>query len=458
MSAIKNIRKLLSPDERRFVQMINILGGQSWIVGGAVRDVICGRSAKDIDLEVCGVSPETLESLPGFVVIPAGDRFAVWLVRPVNASPGETFEVCVPHVRQKVGPGRMDEIAIIDIDLPIEISLGRRDFTCNAMAVNAVTGELVDPFGGQADLDDGILRAVNADNFGHDPVRVLRGMRFASTHGLVASPETIQAAREHIHEGANLDNNRKRQEWVKWARGSYPALGIQFLRDAGWLVHFPALGNLDGIQQHPVWHPEGDALTHTILAVQALRNADEVAVWATLLHDIGKATCQMDDGTSRGHADVSAAMVPDFFRSIGFEWHTPPAWVEAVAAICREHMWVMGLQVRPSDRAVRNLARRLGDASVREWASVCLADIGGRGAASRPEDGHIILEIAERAGSFGMLDDAPRAILMGRHLIELGLRPGPHFGAILEDAMQAQMDGAFDDEAGAMAWLAEYLT
>jgi len=455
MTNFRNLINTLSPSETSFVRLVDALDGQAWIVGGAVRDAVCGRTFHDIDLEVSGVSVETLESLPNWNVIPAGDRFGVWLVSSANGThSGNTFEVCLPHVRIRTGAGRMDEVAIIDPDLPIDVSLGRRDFTCNAMAVNAVTGELVDPFDGRTDLLDGILRAINADNFADDPVRVLRGMRFASTHGLTPSTETVQAASENVAGGIHLDDNRQRQEWVKWAGGAHPHLGIQFLRDAGWLVHWPILGNLDGIEQHPEWHPEGDVLTHTILALQALNNSNPVAVWATLLHDIGKAQVQDVDGTAHGHDDVGADMVPDFFRSIGFQWSTSPEWVQAVVAIVREHMRHVSWQVEPTRKAVRRLARDLEPATVREWASVCLADMGGRGTRVDNNDDMVMwaVEIASRQN---VLDESPQSIIMGRHLIEAGFTPGRHMGEIIQAADREHLDCPFDDVADGMKWVLE---
>jgi tRNA nucleotidyltransferase (CCA-adding enzyme) len=452
MTNFSNLINTLSPAERKFVRLIDALDGQAWIVGGAVRDAICGRPSKDIDLEISGVSVETLETLPNWVVQPAGDRFAVWLVSPEpDFNHGEFFEVCVPHVRVKTGAGRMDETAIIDTDLDIAVSLGRRDFTCNAMAVNAVTGEFVDPFDGQGDLMHGILRAINADNFADDPVRVLRGMRFASTHGLAASQETVQAASQNVAGGIHLDDNRQRQEWVKWAGGSHPHLGIQFLRDAGWLVHWPILGNLDGIAQHPVWHPEGDVLTHTILALQALNNSNPITVWATLLHDIGKAEAQDEDGTAYGHDDIGAEMVVDFFHSIGFQWSRPPEWVHAVAAIVREHMRAASWGVEISARAVRRLAGAVEPATIRQWAAVCMADTMGREDASHVDEAVVI--VAEIASRQVIIDNGPAPIIGGRHLIEAGFSPGPRMGEIIRAANAEHVEMPFDNVDDAIHWV-----
>ena len=434
----------ISPVIVKFALDVDSLGGQAWIVGGMVRDWVLGVPSKDVDMEVTGLEQSELEALDGWKVEPAGQRFGVWLVRQ-NGVNHDTFEVALPQTRQRFGTGHNDEIALIDTSLTIVESLSRRDYTMNAMAVNVLTGEMEDPFNGCSDLENGILQAVNADNFGADPLRVLRGMQFCSRFNLTASPNTLASAQNWIDGFHTLSPDRVRVEWQKWANGQFPAAGIRFLVDCGWVIHFPAIAGLDGVRQDVRWHPEGDALEHTILALENVGGNPAVS-FAVLLHDIGKAhTTILDDGhiASPGHADVSADMVPEFFRSAGWQFGNPTEFVQIVAAMVREHMWLASFQNVPTSRAIRRLSVRLSPASVDDWAVVCAADICGRG--NPNADVSMVAAVVNRANEMEIVHNPPEPIVMGRHLMRMGVAPGPGMGDIIRQCFQAQLDGEFDN-------------
>jgi len=443
-----NLHQTLDPQTRQFVQDISALGGQVWIVGGAVRDWFLGIAPHDFDLEVSGVSQSELQSLPGWKVQEAGDRFGVWLV----GSPA--FEVALPQVRIRTGNGHQDEIAIIDHNTPIDKSLARRDFTVNAMAVNASTGELVDPFNGKADLNSRILRAIDPDNFGADPLRVLRGMQFASRFNMSASIETIESALVWFDGFSTLSPDRVRSEWVKWSHGASPAAGIRFLIDTGWIAHFPELNSLINLAQDAIWHPEGDAMTHTLMVLDNVDTNDPIVVWAALLHDIGKVqTTTQEDGRirSHGHAGAGADMVPGFFASIGITGHNVVN-VQAVQALVKDHMWIPNLQSRPSMSALNRRSVAVAPASLAQLVAVSRADVSGRGQVADTSMHDLVLDMANQ---MDIVHNQPSQILMGRHLINMGMAPGVQMGAVLADAFQAQLDGAFSDLAGAISWAAD---
>ncbi|WP_448630406.1 HD domain-containing protein [Cellulomonas soli] len=205
--------------------------------------------------------------------------------------------------------------------------------------------------------------------------------------------------------------------------------------------------------------------THAGLAGDAAaRLADEaglteddraVVVLAALLHDAGKVTHTrhrlMDDGTvkitSHGHDTAGVALARDFLRQIG----APRRLTGRIAPLIKEHM-VTASTAHPSSAAVRRLARRLAPATLAEWAIVVEADKGGRGAASRTGETEPWMA---KAATLGVTHGPQRQILSGAHLIAAGMTPGPEFGDVLKAASRAQDDGAFEDEAGALAWLAE---
>lgn len=456
-----NINSLLTDDMRRFVQVIDAFGGRTFVVGGTIRDILIGRPIHDVDLEITGVSQADLETVIarfGFIVRLAGQRPGVFLVCAGDSfDHSRMFEVALPQRRTRHSADRNDFTVVIDHTMDIDASLMRRDVTANAIAVDCVTGEMHDPTGGVRDIEMGLLRAVNADNFGTDPLRVLRVMRFASTHDMEPTVETIISAQAHVDGFRFLSSDRVRSEWMKWAGGVRPGRGIRFLVRSGWVRHFPVLAGMIGVEQDAEWHPEGDTMEHTIQVLDAVNVADPAVVFAALLHDTGKrAVTHLSEFTGRivspGHADVGADLVPDFFRSIGVMGDAD-GLIDTVQALVRSHMWMMSFQGAPSRNAIRRHARSIAPATVRQWAQVAMADQMGRG--DMMVDVSDIVDVADRAADDQVLDTAPVGIIQGRHLIQMGFVPGVIFGEIIEAALQAQMDGAFDDVESGMVWVAD---
>lgn len=337
-------------------------------------------------------------------------------------------------------------------------AFARRDFTINAMGWDPVAGELIDPFGGAADLRDGMLRHTS-DQFADDPARVLRAMQLAARFNLRLDAATARLARAIRPSFDSLPVERVWLEWRKLARSGVDiSAGMRVLEATGWLACFPELADTRGCEQDPSWHPEGDVFTHLGLAADECARVaveegwDELrrerVVLATLLHDLGKpqTTVREADGriTSRGHAQVGADVARAFLRRIG----APHPLIADVATLVAEHMTATTVPGRPSRHAVRRLGRRLGRVSIDDWAAVVDADCAGRGAGSRPSPAHEWLSIwraDDRAGSV--------PLLTGRDLIDHGMAPGPDFKAVLAAALDAQDAGEFVDRHGALGWL-----
>ena len=447
-----NVQPLLTDDMRRFADLVNQMGGRAFVVGGTVRDILMGFPIHDVDLEITGISQADLEMVfPrfGFQVRLAGQRPGVFLISSGHVfHNGNMFEVALPQRRTRHSADRNDFSVEIDHTMDINESLLRRDVTVNAIAVEIGTNQVFDPTGGQADIRAGLLRAINADNFGTDPLRVFRVMRFASTHDLEPTASTIMSAWEHVDGFRFLSPDRVRSEWLKWAAGVSPSRGLRFLINCGWVRHFPIIAGMIGLEQDAIWHPEGDTMTHTCLALDEVRSADPAVVFAVLLHDTGKvSTTVVDDDTGRitsaGHADAGADLVVPFFRSIGVMGDAD-GLVPAVQALVRSHMWLASFQTAPSSRAIMRFSRSIAPATVRQWAQVCMADVRGRGDMMADVD-HIV-DVADRAAQVQVLDAAPAPIVMGRHLIEHNIcQPGVQMGEVLRRCMDAQLDGRFDN-------------
>ncbi|MGE3312547.1 MAG: CCA tRNA nucleotidyltransferase [Limisphaerales bacterium] len=434
---------------------------RAYVVGGCVRDAILGEPLKDIDVEVFGVDYEELAAAlrkHGRVDL-VGRSFGVAKV----SFEGATYDFSVPRRDSKSGRGHRGFDIEFDPAISPKDAAARRDFTINSMMLDPRTGELLDPFGGRSDLERRILRHTSSA-FDEDPLRVLRGMQFAARFELTPAPETIERCQAMVAGYSELPAERVREEWFKWAaRGTLPSAGLRFLEASHWLAHFPEIAAIRGVPQDPEWHPEGDVFEHTLHALDALarlpewRSAPEptriVLAFAVLTHDLGKATrteTAERHGRPRiispGHEIESARLAESFLTRI----QAPHAIAQRVIPLVAHHMAYFE---EPTDRAVRRLARRLQPETLQTLGILMTADASGRPPlpARVPDAVTALLAGAER---LRLADAAPRPILLGRHLLALGLSPGPAIGRWTHAAFEAQLDGLFQSLDGAHAWLA----
>ncbi len=433
----------------------------AFLVGGCVRDRLSGIPVKDFDIEVYGIDYERLVAVlskHGRADL-VGRSFGV--VKLSHPS-GEVWDFSLPRRDSKQGIGHRGFSVEFDPGISTRDAASRRDFTINSLMWDPRQGRLIDHFGGEADLADRVLRHTS-DAFVEDPLRVLRGMQFAGRFRLTAAPETLELCRSISGTFTELPVERVREEWFKWAtRSVEPSRGLVFLQKSGWLAHFPELANLIGVPQEPEWHPEGDAWIHTCHCVDALMQGEPwkgmdgperlVLGLAVLLHDTGKPTCttrEMKAGVERivspGHEAAGGAFAERFLQRIG----CPAAIAARVVPLVVNHM------IRteaPSPRMIRRLATRLHPATIRELAGVMTADASGRPPLPRrtPESVRAIVAAAE---DLKLVADVPKALLLGRHLLERGYSPGPALGEVLKRAYEAQLDGDFTDLEGALEWL-----
>ncbi|MBK9303973.1 MAG: HD domain-containing protein [bacterium] len=415
-------------------------GGRALLVGGCVRDSLLGREPADHDLEVFGVAPDRLEALLAarHPLDRTGRAFGVLKLR------GAPVDVSLPRRESKAGLGHRGFLVQSDPDLtPREAAL-RRDFTVNAIAYDPLADEVVDPVGGREDLARRVLRRVS-EHFAEDPLRVLRGVQLCARFELAADTSTLAACQGLDHEG--LACERIFEEWRKLLLlGVRPSLGLAFLQGSGWLRFYPELAALVGCGQDPAWHPEGDVWTHTGLSLDAFaaeRLGDEredlVVGLAVLCHDLGKpATTRLADGRLRSPGHLEAGEAPT--RTLLARLTPQAALVEQVVPLVCEHARPYELhRAAAGDAAVRRLAHRVG--RIDRLVRVARADRLGRGDGSGPgfPAGDWLLE---RAAALDVRDAPPRPLVLGRHLIGLGLAPGPGFKAILDACYEAQLAGA----------------
>jgi len=434
---------------------------KAYLVGGWVRDALLGLPQKDFDIEVFGVSYEQLAialARWGRTDL-VGKSFGVV---KLTARSGALYDFTIPRRDSKIAPGHKGFEIRFDPSIEPRDAAARRDFTINALMYDPRSNQVLDFFNGAEDLRTRTLRHTT-EAFVEDPLRVLRGMQLAGRFGLKAAPETIALSRK-IRDGHDeLAVERVREEWFKWAaKSTIPSAGLQFLRQTGWIEHYPELHAIVGTPQDPEWHPEGDVFVHTchccdaLVGLPAWQEADEESkiafAFGVLTHDFGKASTTQHverEGLQRiispGHEEAGVALAESFLRRID----APNAIVERVLPLVRNHMAHLH---EVTDRSVRRLARRLVPETIEGLCVLMTADAFGR--PPRPQRvPAIVMALQQRATELKVENRPPEPILKGRHLVELGMSPGKHFGPILDAAYEAQLEGRFFDVDQAYAWL-----
>lgn len=445
---------VLEPELRNavldIVSLVRDAGGRALMVGGSVRDLVLGvKDVKDVDLEVYGVEPETLEKIIGsrYEFDPCGVSFGVLKIKRLD------IDISLPRRESKRGEGHRGFMLDADPNLTIPEAASRRDFTINAMYYDPLAEELIDPYGGLKDLEGRILRHVS-EKFKEDPLRVLRGMQFIARFDLKPAPETIAICREVDIEG--LPPERLFEEWAKLlTKGVAIRRGLDFLRDVGWVRYFPELERLIGCKQDPEWHPEGDAWVHTGHALDYFaqhRTGDEddlIVGLAVLCHDLGKPmTTKFEGGRLRslGHEEAGLEPTLSFLRRITNEERI----LKEVPPLVTNHMVPYSLwKSQAGDSAIRRLAVKV--VRIDRLLRVCRADGWGR-PPSKPRCVDVDW-LEEKANQLAVGKSVSKPIVQGRDLIALGYKPSVKFGKWLSACFEAQLDGKFVDHDGGMRFL-----
>ena len=430
---------------------IHDAGGRALLVGGCVRDTLMGAQPKDWDLEVYQLDAQRLrEILDHFGPVNiVGEAFTVYKL-------GRHVDVSIPRRERKSGRGHKAFVIEGDPEMSVADASRRRDFTINAILQDPLTGEIIDPFDGRQDIERRILRVVSADTFAEDSLRVLRAAQFASRFQFDISPETVELCR--AIDLSDLPAERIWGELEKLLlRSSRPSVGLEWLRKLGALEKlFPEIQSLIGVPQDPEWHPEGDVFVHTQLAVDRARELigdlsyprQVTVMLATLAHDFGKpATTQMIDGRwrSRGHEEGGVPPTESFLSRLNV--HTIDGYQvrNQVIALVREHLKPGEFYKKRDevgDGAFRRLARRCEPDLLYRVAK---ADSLGRNAEWVPREKWYGSEAQEwflqRTKELEVEQRPPEPLLLGRHLLELGLEPGPQVGEITRAVYEMQLDG-----------------
>ncbi len=439
-------------------------GGRALVVGGWVRDRLRGVASTDYDLEVYGIEPDSLRPLLAAhgSLHSVGEAFAVYKLKLNGADELPALDVALPRRESKSGSGHRGFVVSGDPTLSPAAAARRRDFTVNAIAFDPLSEELIDPYGGAADLERRLLRAVDATTFGDDSLRVLRAVQLAARLEFAIEPATAALCRTIALD--DLPAERIWGEVEKWLLGSrQPSIGWQAALTLGVVDKlWPECAVLVGCEQELEWHPEGDVWTHTGLVLDAARPlAHELSpakalalLLATIAHDFGKpATTRFENGRLRspGHEAAGVAPAESFLARLNV--HTVSGYdvrsqVKALVQhhLAPTHLWNSERSGAPvSDGALRRLARRVDPDLLHRLA---LADTRGRGSApSSPAPDWLW----GRMQALDVADGAPKPLLLGRHLLPLGISPGPEMGRLLAAVYELQLDGAVSNLEQALA-------
>ncbi|MEQ1908375.1 MAG: polynucleotide adenylyltransferase [Vicinamibacterales bacterium] len=443
----------IDPRALEIARTVALEGARALIVGGWVRDRLLARESKDIDIEVFGIEADRLRTiLEGLGrVETVGESFQVYKFGDIDVS--------LPRRESKAGRGHRGFTIVGDPTMSIAEAARRRDFTINAIAFDPLTGEFLDPFNGRADLQRRLLRIVDPGTFGDDSLRALRAVQFAARFDLTLDQETRDLCRT-----MSLDDLPAERIWgeiEKMLDAPRPSIGLALMLDLGIVERlFPELHALVGCVQEPEWHPEGDVWVHTLQVVdQARTRVDDLprpqrlaVMLGAVCHDFGKpATTAFSDGRMRSidHEEQGVAPATRFLDRLNvhsFEGYDVRAQVLGMTAQhLKPGMWFKTKDV-VGDGAFRRLAQKV---DLELLARLAKADCLGR------EPGEFNCQamdwFLERARALGVEHRPPEPILLGRHLIELGVKPGPRMGEILKAVYEQQMDGTVSTLEDAVA-------
>jgi tRNA nucleotidyltransferase (CCA-adding enzyme) len=423
--------------------LVRAHGGRALVVGGFVRDRLLGRDSTDLDIEVFGIGEETLPLLLAQLgrVEPVGQAFPVYKLGSID--------VALPRRESKSGRGHKGFTVTGDPFMSVEDAARRRDFTVNAISWDPLTDEYVDPFNGRADLTRRVLRVVDRATFADDSLRVLRALQFTARYQLVPDEETRQICR-----GIALDDLPAERIWGEFEKlllmADRPSPGFELARELRVTERLlPEMHALIDCPQEPEWHPEGDCWIHTLMVIDEARkrNGDlarpqlAAIMLGAVAHDFGKPlTTESIEGQIRslGHEEAGIEPATQMLDRLnlhsldGFDVRTQ------VLGMVAHHLKPGAFyKVRDqiSDGAFRRLAQKV---DLELLARLARADCNGR---TGDFDCTAMDWFVERARALGVEHRPPAAILMGRHLLELGMEPGPRVGEVLKAVYELQLDG-----------------
>lgn len=423
----------------RSVRLLRDAGFSAYFVGGAVRDLLLGKTPADIDIatsatpdQIHSIFPETHDSGISFGIVTIhvdGYQFETATYRKEcgysdGRHPGETFYTESP-----------------------EEDVMRRDFTINGMMLDPFSGEVLDFVGGLDDLKRGVIRTIGDGKlrFQEDALRILRAVRFHARYRFPLSPETEAAACKLAGNLSLLSQERIKAELEEMLTGPNPELAFRTLERIGALrVILPEVTAMKGVEQPPEFHPEGDVFEHTMIMLRMMAHPTPEAAWSILLHDVGKPVTQKvhEDGKIHfyGHEAQGGIMAEHIMKRL----HSSRELAEIVSAAVADHMRFTGASKMRKNTLRRLIAQKNFPAVMEVLRTDCASCHGLMG------DYLFLLDFLHELGNEPVI---PEPLLMGKDLIALGYTPGPSMGKILKEIEELQLEGKLKSRDGAIEYL-----
>lgn len=428
-------------DAIQILQTLRTSGHEALLAGGCVRDHLLGKTPKDYDVATSATPEQVAALFPGARMV--GAHFGVVIVRA-----GETHvEVATFRTDGSYKDGRRPQT--VTFSTPEE-DAKRRDFTINGIFYDPVSERITDYVGGQQDLHGRVLRAIGDAHlrFEEDKLRLLRAVRFATTLDFEIEPGTWRAVCSHAASIREVSAERIRDELVKIFLHPRRLRGFDLLMESGLMKEvLPEILTLQGVEQPPQWHPEGDVFIHTRLMLSLLPEQVSLPlVLSVLLHDIAKPATFAVDETGRirfnGHDKLGAEMSAEILRRLKF----PNDVIEPVTTMVEHHMGFKDVKKMRKSTLRRMMARPTWEDELALHRVDCL---GSNGLLDNYEFMQAQMQEFSRAPVL------PQWFVTGADLIQAGWQAGPALGKALTAVQNAQLEGVVTTREEALVWIQE---
>ena len=436
MDLLKNIDAELLRGATGIISRLREAGSEAYIAGGAVRDLLLGRSVGDLDVATAA-DPEAVESLFP-VTIPVGKQFGVMIV----VENGINYEVATFRAEGDYSDGRRpDRVEFVDARTDVQ----RRDFTVNGLLLDPFSGEILDYCEGRKDLEARVIRTIGkpANRFGEDKLRLIRAVRFAGQLGFEIDAETWGELKSQARGIEQVSQERVRDELLKMLTTEHADRGLGLLLESGLLVAvLPEVAAMVGVEQPPQFHPEGDVWIHTCLMFSLVSHPSATLALGILLHDVGKPPTFVVRERIRfdGHAEVGADMAARICRRL----RVSNQQLQMVVELVRQHLRFMHVQEMRESKLKRFLRQESFDEHLELHRVDCLASHGDLTAYDF---------CRQKLDELSEEEIKPPTLLTGHDLIALGLEPGPAFGTLLSALEDRQLEGEIKSRQEALQWV-----
>ena len=437
------------------MQTLRASGYSAYLAGGCVRDVLLGREPADYDVATSATPQEVMRLFPRTYAV--GAQFGVVLVPVrhdgIEAEAGDnsdapagrdkySIEVATFRSDGAYSDGRHPDQVQFSSDARLDVQ--RRDFTINGLLLDPVTNEILDYVGGREDLKQGIIRAIGnpRERFSEDKLRLIRAVRFAARFGYVIEDRTFAAVRALAPEIHQVSRERIRDEILKMLTEGRARRAFELLDETGLLEQvLPEIKKMQGVEQPPQYHPEGDVWIHTLMLLEGLpAGCSRTLALGALLHDVGKPpTFRRAPDRIRfdQHAEIGATMAEEICR----RFRLSNEETEEVCALVANHMRFSDVP-RMKDSTFKRFVRLPHFEEQLELHRLdCLAS-------------HRDLELhnltLEKLRSLPPEQIRPKPLFTGDDLIAAGLKPGPQFKELLTAVEDAQLDGTVSTKEEAL--------